>query len=46
MLRVMLWPVVAVVVLSVKLTVGGRSVIVLVATALLVIEPELSVAFT
>ncbi len=44
--RVIVWPVVAVVVDSVKLTTGGLSLIVIVATALLVMEPELSVALT
>jgi hypothetical protein len=39
-------PVRAVVADSLKLTVGGRSVIVFVATELLVVSPELSVALT
>jgi len=46
MVRVIEVPVETVVTDSVKLTVGGLSVIVLVATALLVVDPELSVALT
>src|SRR2546425_233578 len=44
--RMIVVPVVALVADSVKLTVGARSVTVFVATALLVVEPLLSVAFT
>src|SRR5712692_451646 len=44
--RVIAVPVGAVVADSVKLTVGGLSLIVFVAVLLLVVEPELSVAFT
>jgi hypothetical protein len=45
--RVIVWLVSAVVVLSLKLTLGGlRAVTVLVDVALLVVRPELSVAFT
>ena len=43
---VIVTPVCAVVLSSVKLTTGARSLIVLVAVVLFVVEPELSVAFT
>ena len=46
MVRVIVWPVLAVVRDSVNPTEGDLSVIVLVAAELLVIEPELSVALT
>src|SRR2546425_663253 len=46
MVSVIIWPVVAVVADSVNVTVGGLSVIVLVAFVLLVVRPELSVALT
>jgi hypothetical protein len=44
--RVIVWNTCAVVVFSVKVTPGGLSAIVLVAVELLLVEPELSVAFT